>query len=160
MRWTEVAGVALKHGNHNSATRSSWTFCDEVHMHSTVFVVLPVDAPDPRGMINALLEPLRQNVEVDGKRAWPYWDYWYFYDPIARESVRSHRECSYMPNEIPDRITATAVITPNGEFHDCCHPMPTQEINSVDIDSSWMRLCQPVLLKHSDHVVVTIRLHT
>jgi hypothetical protein len=128
-------------------------------MHSVVLVIVPADAPDLRGMIDAILEPYRQNHDVDGKRAWPYWDYWSLYDQRRQRTTHHVHECVIPISEVL-QDTYAALFSPDGELHDCNCPMPTEVYDRDSVQRDFEKLCRPVLERYMDHVGIPVRLHS
>lgn len=133
---------------------------DNKAVKSLVLVIVPYDAPDLPGMIDAVLEPYRQDENTDGKRAWPYWDHWSYWDDIDERYVDYAGECTRPISEIAKNRMYAAVFEPDGTRTDCNCPTPIQEYDRRTVERDFDKICRPVLLQYIDHLGVSISLHT
>ena len=128
-------------------------------MRSLVLVIIPIDAPDPVGMLEQIVEPFRQD-HNNGKSAWPYWDYWSFFNISEGSFAKYVRDCAIPVSQIPTGTLFAALYTPDGTMHDCNCPMPAQPYDDSAVRSDFDRLCLPIFAEYNDHMGLPISLHT
>ena len=120
-------------------------------MHSTVYLVIPDNAPDKNGTIQFLLEPYRRQEHAEYQREWYYWDYWYFFNIKTGDDVLSYRDCYFLPDEVPDPSLAAAIITPDRALHDL---YSLSDLVSHEV--KWNEIIDSL----ENHIVVVIRIHS
>ena len=128
-------------------------------MRSLVLAIIPVDAPDPHGMLEEMLKPFQQDHNIQ-RCSWPYWDYWLPFNMADGVYSRYLHDCSILVSEIPQETLFTAIYTPDGEMYDCNCPAPTASYDDSVVHHDFERHCRHALTEYYDHLGIPLHIHT